>query len=135
MTERIQEFLRNRRTEGLHRAVPVVDSKSCVTTTRPSPRPCRTARVLRGKANPSPEVLQLLASMGSCFDTATVAEIEMALAPVRPRPRPYGNTIKKERDIARAFALGIRLFAVDCAGESRRSPVPPPAQGVLPHPL
>lgn len=32
------------------------------------------------KANPSPEVLSLLASMGSCFDTATVAEIEMALA-------------------------------------------------------
>src|SRR5260370_8525498 len=29
----------------------------------------------------------------------------------------YGNTIKKERDIARAFALGIRLFAVDCTAE------------------
>src|SRR6202040_3914998 len=29
----------------------------------------------------------------------------------------FGNTIKKERDIARAFALGIRLFAVDCAAE------------------
>ncbi len=29
----------------------------------------------------------------------------------------YGNTIKKERDIARAFALGVRLFAVDCVEE------------------
>ena len=28
------------------------------------------------KANPAPEVLSLLASMGSCFDTATVAEIK-----------------------------------------------------------
>src|SRR6185295_7427597 len=29
----------------------------------------------------------------------------------------YGNTIKKERDIAAAFARGIRLFAVDCVEE------------------
>ena len=29
----------------------------------------------------------------------------------------FGNTIKKERDIARAFELGIRLFAVDCVEE------------------
>ena len=29
----------------------------------------------------------------------------------------YGNTIKKERDIARAYALGVRLFAVDCVAE------------------
>src|SRR5262249_5290849 len=26
-------------------------------------------------------------------------------------------TIKKERDIARAFTLGVRMFAVDCAAE------------------
>jgi ornithine decarboxylase len=29
----------------------------------------------------------------------------------------FGNTIKKERDIARAHALGIGLFSVDCAAE------------------
>jgi ornithine decarboxylase len=29
----------------------------------------------------------------------------------------YGNTIKKERDIAAAFALGVRLYAVDCREE------------------
>src|SRR5438045_5945713 len=29
----------------------------------------------------------------------------------------YGNTIKKERDIARAYALGVRLYAVDCEAE------------------
>ena len=29
----------------------------------------------------------------------------------------FGNTIKKERDIARAFELGVRLFAVDCKAE------------------
>jgi ornithine decarboxylase len=32
------------------------------------------------KANPAPEVLSLLASLGSCFDTASVPEIEMVLA-------------------------------------------------------
>src|SRR2546429_4859256 len=70
------------------------------------------------KANPAPEVLSLLASMGSCFDCASVAEIELALAAGAPADRiSFGNTIKKERDIVRAFALGIRLFAVDCTAE------------------
>jgi ornithine decarboxylase len=70
------------------------------------------------KANPAPEVLSLLASLGSCFDTASVAEIEMVLAAgCTPDRISYGNTIKKERDIAAAFGLGIRLFAVDCKAE------------------
>src|SRR3546814_10032178 len=29
----------------------------------------------------------------------------------------FGNTIKKERDIAAAYQLGVRLFAVDCIPE------------------
>src|ERR1700716_2578428 len=42
----------------------------------------------------------------------------MALAAGAPAERiSYGNTIKKERDIARAYALGVRLFAVDCEAE------------------
>jgi ornithine decarboxylase len=70
------------------------------------------------KANPAPEVLSLLASLGSCFDTASVPEIEMVLATGATADRiSFGNTIKKERDIARAYALGVRLFAVDCQGE------------------
>src|SRR6201990_754866 len=70
------------------------------------------------KANPAPEVLSLLAGLGSCFDTASIPEIEMALAAGAAADRiSYGNTIKKERDIARAYALGVRLFAVDCKAE------------------
>ncbi|HZG29183.1 ornithine decarboxylase [Ensifer adhaerens] len=66
------------------------------------------------KANPAPEVLRLLAGMGSNFDCASVAEIEMALdAGATPARISYGNTIKKERDVARAHALGVNLFAVD----------------------
>ena len=57
-------------------------------------------------------------TLGSCFDTASVAEIEMALAAgATPDRISFGNTIKKERDIARAFELGVRLFAVDCEAE------------------
>jgi ornithine decarboxylase len=56
--------------------------------------------------------------LGSCFDTASVAEIEMVLAAgATPDRISFGNTIKKERDIARAHALGVRLFAVDCNAE------------------
>ena len=62
--------------------------------------------------------MSLLVSLGSCFDTASVAEIEMVLAAgAAPERISFGNTIKKERDIARAFALGVRLFAVDCKAE------------------
>src|SRR5205085_12648947 len=54
----------------------------------------------------------------SGFDSGTGAAIEMALAAgATPDRISSGNTIKKERDIARASALGIRLFAVDCAAE------------------
>ena len=70
------------------------------------------------KANPAPEILDLLARLGSCFDTASVTEIEQAMAAgATPDRISYGNTIKKETDIARAFALGVRLFAVDCEAE------------------
>ena len=66
------------------------------------------------KANPAPEVLSLLASLGSCFDTASVPEIEMSLAAgATPDRISFGNTIKKERDIVRAYEMGVRLFAVD----------------------
>jgi ornithine decarboxylase len=70
------------------------------------------------KANPAPEILKLLASLNCCFDIASVPEIEMVLAAgATPDRISYGNTIKKERDIARAYALGVRLFAVDCVEE------------------
>ncbi|PZO71467.1 MAG: ornithine decarboxylase, partial [Sphingomonas taxi] len=70
------------------------------------------------KANPAPEILNLLADMGSCFDCASVVEIDMALATgVGPDRISFGNTIKKERDVAAAYARGVRLFAVDCRAE------------------
>ena len=70
------------------------------------------------KANPAPEILSLLAAKGSSFDTASVPEIEMALAAgATPDRISFGNTIKKQRDIAKAYELGVRLFAFDSIEE------------------
>ncbi len=70
------------------------------------------------KANPAPEILQLLAGLGCCFDVASLAETEAVLAAgASPDRISYGNTIKKEADIAKAFALGVTLYAVDCEAE------------------
>lgn len=116
MTDRIREFLRNRREDGPCLVVDldiVRDNYLAFARTLPDTRVFYAV-----KANPAPEVLSLLASLGSCFDTASVAEAEMALAAgASPDRISFGNTIKKERDIARAFQLGIRLFAVDCEAE------------------
>jgi ornithine decarboxylase len=120
MTERIQEFLRSRRDEGQDvEPCLVVDLEVVRDNYQTFSKALPDSRVFYAvKANPAPEVLSLLASMGSCFDCASVAEIEMTLAAGATAERvSYGNTIKKEREIARAFALGIRLFAVDCTAE------------------
>jgi ornithine decarboxylase len=116
MTDRIREFLRSRTEDG---PVLVVDLDVVRDNYNTFAKALPDSRVFYAvKANPAPEVLSLLASLGSCFDTASVAEIEMALAAGASADRiSYGNTIKKERDIARAFALGVRLFAVDCKPE------------------
>jgi len=70
------------------------------------------------KANPAPEILSLLAGFGCCFDVASLPETQAVLAAgATPDRISYGNTIKKETEIAAAFALGITLFAVDCEAE------------------
>jgi ornithine decarboxylase len=116
MTMRIREFLRQRREDGPCLVVDldvVRDNYLAFAKALPDTRVFYAV-----KANPAPEVLSLLASLGSSFDTASVAEIEMVLAAGATADRiSYGNTIKKERDIARAHALGVTLFAVDCQAE------------------
>ena len=115
-TARILDFLRDRRPEGPCLVVDLdVIAKNYHAFTRAMP----DTRVFYAvKANPAPEILKLLVSMGSCFDTASVAEIEMALAAgATPDRLSFGNTIKKERDIARAHLLGVTLFAVDSVEE------------------
>src|SRR5258707_8613616 len=134
MTARIREFLKKRRESGMDEGpVLVVDLDVIRTNYQNFAKALPDSRVFYAvKANPAPEVLSLLASMGSCFDTASVPEIEMALAAgATPDRISYGNTIKKERDIARAFALGIRLFAVDCAAEVQHTALAAPGARVF----
>ncbi|CAK0754537.1 ornithine decarboxylase [uncultured Gammaproteobacteria bacterium] len=70
------------------------------------------------KANPAPEVLRLLVGLGSYFDTASVAEIDMVLAAgATPDRISYGNTIKKQVDITAARQRGVALFAFDSEEE------------------
>jgi ornithine decarboxylase len=116
MTERIREFLRNRREDG---PCLVVDLDVVRENYQQFAKALPDSRVFYAvKANPAPELLSLLASLGSCFDAASVSEVEMVLAAgATPERISCGNTIKKERDIARAYALGVRMFAVDCQAE------------------
>jgi ornithine decarboxylase len=111
-TAKIIDFLRREKPEGPCLVVDldvVGDNYKAFARTMPGTRIFYAV-----KANPAPEILKLLADLGSCFDTASVQEIEMALATgASPDRISFGNTIKKERDVARAFELGIRLFAVD----------------------
>src|ERR1700740_844836 len=123
MTARIREFLKNRRDSGVDEGpVLVVDLDVIRTNYQNFAKALPDSRVFYAvKANPAPEVLSLLVTLGSCFDTASVPEIEMVLAAGAPHDRlPYGNTIKKERDIARAYALGVRLYAIDCKAEAEK---------------
>ena len=70
------------------------------------------------KANPMPAVVERLAGLGSAFDTASRGEIDLVLGHgVAPDRISFGSTIKKQTDIAHAFARGVRLFAFDCEAE------------------
>jgi ornithine decarboxylase len=70
------------------------------------------------KANPAPEVVSMLRDLESNFDVASRNEIDLCLERgVGPERLSFGNTIKKERDIAYAFAHGVKLYAFDSIGE------------------
>ena len=116
MTDRILDFLRTRRPEGPCLVLDLdVVRDNYVAFRRAMP----DTRVFYAvKANPAPEILKLLVELGSCFDCASIGEIELVLAAGATADRiSFGNTIKKERDIARAFQLGVKMFAVDCVAE------------------
>ena len=116
MTARIREFLKNRTDEGpcLVLDLDVVrDNYTAFARTLPD-----TKVYYAVKANPAPEILKLLTTMGSCFDVASIGEIDMVFAAGCTADRiSYGNPIKKESEIATAYKAGITLYAVDCEAE------------------
>ncbi len=73
------------------------------------------------KANPDQAILRCLDSLGASFDIASVYELQKLQSLGIPTARmSYGNTIKKARDIAYAYAQGVRLFASDCESDIRK---------------
>lgn len=70
------------------------------------------------KANPAPQILKLLVNLGAKFDAASLPEIKQCLfAGANPTQISFGNPIKKEKDIALAYQLGIQLFCFDSIAE------------------
>ncbi len=116
MTTRIREFLKHRTQDG---PCLVVDLNVVRENYLSFAKALPDSKVFYAvKANPAPEILKLLAGLGCCFDVASVSETEAVLAAgATPERISYGNTIKKEGEIAAAFALGVTLFAVDCEAE------------------
>ncbi len=111
-TTRILDFLKTHRPEG---PCVVVDLDVVADNFRAFRHALPDSSIYYAvKANPAPEILSLLAGLGSNFDCASVAEIDMALKAGASAERiSYGNTIKKERDVASAHQRGVGLFAVD----------------------
>jgi ornithine decarboxylase len=116
MTARIREFLKTRNQNG---PCLVVDLEVVRENYLGFAKALPDTKVFYAvKANPAPEILKLLAGLGCCFDVASVSETHDVLATgATPDRISYGNTIKKESEIAAAFGLGVTLFAVDCEAE------------------
>jgi ornithine decarboxylase len=116
MTARIRDFLKTREADG---PCLVIDTEVVRENYLAFASALPDSRVFYAvKANPAPEVLKLLADLGSSFDVASIQETHDVLAAGATADRiSYGNPIKKESDIAAAFKLGVTLFAVDCEAE------------------
>ncbi len=116
MNDRISRFLAETQPET---PCLVVDLERIETNYLELLRALPLARIFYAvKANPEPAVVARLAAAGASFDTASRAEIELCLANGATADRiSYGNTIKKQKDIAWAYEQGVRLFAFDSDAE------------------
>ncbi|QNT69987.1 type III PLP-dependent enzyme [Defluviicoccus vanus] len=116
MTRRIKKFLADRRPST---PCLVVDLDVVTAAYKKLERAIPEAKIYYAvKANPAPEILSLLAGLGSSFDCASLNEIKMVFdAGGKPEQISFGNTIKRASDIAAAFTLGVSLFAFDSREE------------------
>jgi ornithine decarboxylase len=116
MTEKIARFLAERSPET---PCLVIDLEVIAKSYEALRRYLPLARVYYAvKANPAAEIITMLESKGANFDVASRGEIELCRGSgIAPERLSFGNTIKKERDIAFAYQAGVRLFAFDSARE------------------
>jgi len=98
--------------------------KWCATTIRASPRRCRKPRVLRVKANRRRKCCRCCLD-GFVLRLRVDARNPDALAAGAPRNGSPMAIRSRRSATSRAFALGIRLFSVDCAAEVEKIAVPP----------
>jgi ornithine decarboxylase len=116
MTDKVEQFLNERRP-----ATPclVVDLDVVAEKYRALTSALPLAEVFYAvKANPAQEVLSRLADQGASFDTASAGEIAQVLSlGVSPERISFGNTIKKQSDIAWAHDRGVKLYAFDSKAE------------------
>ena len=123
MTARIREFLKTRQNDG---PCLVLDIDVVRDNYRAFAKALPDTRVFYAvKANPAPQVLKLLAELGSCFDVASITETEMVLAAgCTPDRISYGNTIKKESEIAAAEASARSQASILCCCEPTWNEMP-----------
>ena len=134
MTARIREFLRTAATAARRRPCLVVDLDVVRDNYQTFAKALPDTRVFYAvKANPAPEVLSLLAKLGSCFDTASVAEIEMVLAAGATAGPHLLRQHHQEgaRHRARLRARRAPLSRSTARPRSRRSPARRPARKVF----
>jgi ornithine decarboxylase len=119
MTEKIARFLADRRPET---PCLVVDLDVIAESYQKLRKLLPLAQVFYAvKANPAPEIVAMLNQLGSSFDTASRGEIDLVLDQGAKVERiSFGNTIKKQRDIAYAYERGVRLFAFDSEAELKK---------------
>src|SRR5580704_17681021 len=102
MTEKIARFLADRRPET---PCLVVDLDLIADSYRKLRKFLPLAQAFYAvKANPEPAIVAMLNQLGSSFDTASRGEIDLVLDHGAKAERvSFGNTIKKQRDIAYAY--------------------------------
>ena len=136
MTERIQEFLRNRRNEGQDtEPCLVVDLDVVRDNFQAFAKALPDTRIFYAvKANPAPEILRCSPRMGSSFDTALGRRDRDGAGRRRDRRTASPSATPSRRSAtSRAPSRSASACSPSTASrKSRRSPAPHPARGVLP---
>ena len=129
LTDKLEEFLRTRpETPFLAMDGDVVLSKYL------NMRACFSSATIdyAVKANPVPDLVALLATVGAGFDISSRYELDLCLSlNVAAEQLSYGNPIKKADDIAYAYKHGVRCFAFDSQTELEKLAVHAPGAGVM----
>ena len=126
MTDRIREFLKNRKEEGpcLVLDLDIVrDNYNAFARTLPD-----TKVYYAVKANPHPEILSLLARLGSSFDVASVQEAQAVLAAgARRTASPTATRSRKRARSPPPSSSASPSSRWTARRRWTRSPAPPPA--------